>query len=123
VVNRPVDGEGTSGASGAGWLAIKLAVVGATAAIVTAGVVAFPGPTPVMFGAILLIPSLVFLVGVWSPKRVLVFGGLLFGITAATWVLYVINKSESMAAAGIFVGGFWSFVVALAGFSLEVGVY
>jgi outer membrane scaffolding protein for murein synthesis (MipA/OmpV family) len=53
---------------------------------------------------------------------VLVFGGLLFGITAATWVLYVINKSESMAAAGIFVGGFWSFVVALAGFSLEVGV-
>lgn len=120
-MNRLANGEGTFSGSGTAWLAIKLAIVGATAAIVIGGVVAFPGPTPIMFGAILLIPSLVFLVGVWSPRRVVVFGGLLVGITAATWLLYVINKRESMAAAGIFVGGFWSLVAALAGFSLEVG--
>lgn len=116
-----MNGEGTSSGSGAGWLAMKLAIVGATAAIIIAGVVAFPGPTPIIFVAVLLIPSLVFLVGVWSPRRVLVFGGLLFGITAATWLLYEVNKRESMAAAGIVVGGFWSFVAAFAGLSLEVG--
>ena len=120
VVNSLMNRKGREGGSGAAWLAVKGAFVGVIATIMFAGIVAMPGPDPIGFGAILLIPSVIYLLGVWSPRLVLVFGGLLVGLTAATWLLYELQKDQSMAGVGIVAGGFWSFVAALGGVSLEI---
>ena len=118
-MNSLMNRKGGEGGSGAAWLAVKSAFVVVIATIMFAGIIAMPGPDPIGFGAILLIPSVIYLLGVWSPRLVLVFGGLLVGITAATWVLYEKNQS-SMAGVGVVAGGFWSFVAALGGVSLEI---
>lgn len=118
-MNRLMNRKDGEGGSGAAWLAVKSAFVVVIATIMFAGIIAMPGPDPIGFGAILLIPSVIYLLGVWSPRLVLVFGGLLVGMTAATWVLYENNQS-SMAGVGVVAGGFWSFVAALGGVSLEI---
>ena len=51
----------------------------------------------------------------------MVFGALLIGITAATWILYALNKRESMAGAGIVMGSIWSLVAVLVGCGMELG--
>lgn len=120
-MNILMNRKGREGGSGAAWLAVKGAFVGVIATILFAGIVAMPGPDPIGFGVILLLPSAIYFLGVWSPRLVLVFGGLLVSLTAATWVLYELQKEQSsMAGVGVVAGGFWSFVAALGGVSLEI---
>jgi len=72
--------------------------------------------------AALLLPSLVFLLGVHSPRWVVAFGTLLLGITAGTWALYALNRRESsMAGVGIIMGGQWSLICSIVGVCMERG--
>lgn len=105
---------------GPGWMAAKAGIAGLTAAIVLTGLAAEPDGFSIGLAAVLLVPTLVFLVGVWSPRRVMVFGALLAGITAATWILYELNKRESMAGAGIVMGTAWSLLAVLVGSVMEL---
>ncbi len=73
------------------------------------------------FTLALLLPAMVFLLGVRSPRRVVIFGALLVGITGATWTLYALQRRESMAGVGVVMGGFYSLVSSIVGVSFELG--
>jgi len=66
-----------------------------------------------------LLPSLVFLLGVRTPWRILLFGALLLGITGAAWASYVLGQSDALSGLTIVAGGFWSLVSSTLGATLE----
>lgn len=72
-----------------------------------------------VLGAACLLPSLVFLLGVRTPWRILLFGALLLGITAAAWTWYAVSRREALAGLAIVAGAFWSLVSSSLGATLE----
>ncbi len=66
-----------------------------------------------------LLPSLVFVLGVRSPWRILLFGALLLGITAAAWTTYALSRSEALSVLSVVAGTFWSLVSSTLGATLE----
>jgi len=65
-----------------------------------------------------LLPSLVYLLGVRTPWRILLFGALLLGITAAAWTSYALS-TDPLSGLTIVAGAFWSLVSSVLGATLE----
>jgi len=74
-----------------------------------------------VLAAVGLLPSLVFLLGVRSPWRILVFGALLLGINAAAWTSYALSRREALAGLALFMGIFWSLIGSIVGACMEWG--
>ncbi|MEO5679826.1 MAG: hypothetical protein ABIS47_09160 [Acidimicrobiales bacterium] len=102
------------------WLLAQLAVAGTSASIVLGGLRTVGREPEGRVTAALLLPTLVFLVGVRRPHLVTLFGALLVGITGATWVLYELHRDESMAGAGIVIGAWYSLISSVVGACLEL---
>lgn len=66
-----------------------------------------------------LLPSLVFVLGVRTPWRILLFGALLLGITAAAWASYTLGESDALSGLTIVAGTFWSLISSTLGAILE----
>lgn len=105
----------------AAWLLARIVFAGAAGAVVIGGTLWVAHAPVDAFTVALLLPAMVFLLGVRSPKRVVIFGALLVGITGATWTLYALHRRESMAGVGIVMGGFYSLVSSIVGVSFELG--
>jgi len=119
------------------WLLVRIAVAVATSAIVVGGWLLtsssprLEDPVRVLgvslgltqFELVLatagLLPSLVFVLGVKTPWRILLFGALLLGITAAAWTSYAVSRREALSGLTIVAGAFWSLVSSTLGAILE----
>ena len=119
------------------WLLARIAFAVATSAIVVVGslltsssprledpvrVLGVPlglSQPELVLAAAGLLPSLVFLLGVRTPWRILLFGALLLGITAAAWTTYALSRREALSVLTIVAGAFWSLVSSTLGATLE----
>ena len=111
--------------TGPNWLLAKGAITLATATVVIFGAaVGLSGPLDVGsvgFTIVLLLPTIVFGFGVWSPRNVAVFGAILLCVTLFTWGLYLSHRKESMAGAGVVMGTIWALVAAILGAAFDHG--
>jgi len=119
------------------WLLARIAFAVATGAIVVGGLLLtsisprLEDPVRVVglslgltqfelvLAAVGLLPSLVFLFGVRTPWRILLFGALLLGINAAAWTSYAVSRREALSGFAIVAGTFWSLVSSVLGATLE----
>lgn len=105
------------------WLVVKLALTVATATTVIVGA-AVGLLRPLNSGsigltALLLLPALIYGIGVRSPRNIALFGAIVFGVTALTWGLYLINQKESMAGAGVVMGTIWALIASIVGAAID----
>jgi len=102
------------------WFVARLTYAGVAASIVIGGLGVAEISLYSLLAAALLLPTIVFLIGVWSPQRVLLFGTLLLVLTAGPWLLYVMNKRESMAGVDVVMGSILAFISSTTGACLEL---
>ena len=118
------------------WLLARTAVAVATSAIVVGGSLLtsssprLEGPVRVLgvplgltqpeliLATAGLLPSVVSVLGVRTPWRILLFGALLLGITAAAWTSYAVS-TDPLSGLTIVAGTFWSLVSSVLGATLE----
>ena len=98
---------------------IRLACGLASAAIVIFGSL-IAGLTLNLLTAVLLIPTLVFVAGVRTPRLVWIFGGLLVGTTALSWGLFLANRHASTGGINVVMGSLFTLAASVFGACAEL---
>ena len=98
---------------------LRLGCGGGSAAIVIVGTALSGFPTNGVVFALLL-PSLMFVMGVWRPWIVRLFGTLLLGITGLSWGIFWANRHSSTGGLNLMAGAAFALLVALAAVCVQV---
>lgn len=115
------------------WLAVRVGLAALTAFIIVGGVASTKLPPqdphaaadpasahPLVVIALLLLPALLFLIGIRTPRWVVVFGSLLVGITAVAWAYYTTTR-DSVAPVAMALAWIYTFLASVVGTCVELG--